>query len=143
MVKHEDLANKPQLMRMLSGIAHRGPNGQGLWIHENVGLLHKRLSIIDTSENANQPLFNESKSLVLICNGEIYNHNQLRTELIKRGHRFSCNSDSEVLLYLYEEHREKPSQMLNKLKGMFGLDSFKMDVNKRKRLILEKTGLNI
>lgn len=107
------------LLKMLSGIVHRGPDGQGLFINGRVGLLHNRLSIIDTSEAANQPLYNEDKSLVLICNGEIYNHNQLRKELIKLRHSFSCNSDSEVLLHLYEEHRKQPSQMLNKLKGMF------------------------
>lgn len=118
-ILNDRLVEKQDLQRMLPGINHRGPDGKGSFIHENVGLLHKRLSIIDTSEAANQPLFNESKSLALICNGEIYNYTELRKELIKLGHSFSCNSDSEVLLHLYEEHKGQPSKMLNKLKGMF------------------------
>lgn len=118
-ILNDQFVEKQNLLKMLPGIKHRGPDGQGLFINGGVGLLHKRLSIIDTSEEANQPLYNEDKTLVLICNGEIYNHSQLRMELMKLGHHFSCNSDSEVLLHLYEEHRGQPSQMLNKLKGMF------------------------
>ncbi|MCE2935572.1 MAG: asparagine synthase (glutamine-hydrolyzing) [Cyclobacteriaceae bacterium] len=111
---------------MLSGIEHRGPDGVGQYLGEHVGLLHARLSIIDTSELANQPLYNEDKTLVLVCNGEIYNHLTLRQELEEKGHHFYCHSDSEVLLHLYEEHRHEPVIMLNKLKGMFAFALYDM-----------------
>lgn len=104
---------------MLPGISHRGPDGVGSYIHKNVGLLHTRLSIIDTTSTGNQPLYNEDRSLVLICNGEIYNYQSLRKQLEERGHTFRSHSDSEVLVHLFEENRSTPETMLNQLKGMF------------------------
>ena len=121
------------LQILANGLKHRGPDGVGYFLCENVGLIHRRLSIIDVSEKANQPLYNEDKSLVLICNGEIYNHLTLRNELERKGHTFYCNSDSEVLLHLYEEHSERPDLMLEKVKGMFAFALF--DKKSRKLLI--------
>jgi asparagine synthase (glutamine-hydrolysing) len=118
-LSHKGNLIESDLLSMYDGISHRGPDGKGFFIHGPSGLLHTRLSIIDTSENANQPLYNEDKTLVLICNGEIYNHLALRQELELKGHRFHCHSDSEVLLHLYEEFKDQPTLMLNKLKGMF------------------------
>lgn len=100
-------------------LAHRGPDGHGVHESDTVALIHTRLSIIDLSANGNQPLYNEDKSLVLICNGEIYNYKEIRELLVKRGHKFSSNSDSEVVLHLYEEHKDEPAKMLNMLTGMF------------------------
>lgn len=118
-VGYTNSITKDELFLMLPGIRHRGPDGVGYFLDNNMGLLHARLSIIDTSNQANQPLYNENKTLVVICNGEIYNHLSLRQDLEKKGHRFHCQSDSEVLLHLYEEHRDQPERMLNLLKGMF------------------------
>lgn len=118
-VRKEGKVAREELLKMLPGIAHRGPDGVGKYMNKNVGFLHTRLSIIDISEKGNQPLFNENKSLSLICNGEIYNYKALRGDLEKKGHQFSSNSDSEVILHLYEEYRTNPAEMLNKLDGMF------------------------
>src|SRR5262245_52030385 len=110
--KNNSKVGQGQLSSMLPGLAHRGPYGSGYFIEGNVGLLHARLSIIDTSELANQPLYNEDKSVILVCNGEIYNYVTLRRDLEAKGHRFHCNSDSEVLLHMYEEYRDQPEKML-------------------------------
>jgi len=126
--------NREDLMVMLPGIQHRGPDGIGHFLHQHAGLLHARLSIIDTSESANQPLFNEDRSLVVICNGEIYNYLSIRKELESKGHRFHCHSDTEVLVHLYEEHRHEPEVMLNKLKGMFSFAI--LDCNRNEMLLV-------
>ncbi len=110
---------KSHLQMMQAGIAHRGPDGSGVYVDTNVALLHSRLSIIDISEKGDQPLYNEERTLILICNGEIYNFKQLRSELESRGHRFFSDSDSEVLLHLYEENTGTPEKLLNQVKGMF------------------------
>lgn len=107
------------LERLSNGLQHRGPDGKGFYQDEQVGLAHTRLSIIDLSESGNQPLYNEDKSLVLICNGEIYNYRDLTEELKEKGHQFSSHSDSETILHLYEEYRDDIGAMLNKLTGMF------------------------
>ncbi len=82
---------------------------------KRVSLGFRRLSIIDT-EGANQPLSNESGSIRLICNGEIYNYKELRKELEAKGHRFYTNGDSETIIHLYEEHG---LNMVDYLRGMF------------------------
>src|SRR4051812_31520210 len=99
-----DLSLKQEALKRSSHmLCHRGPDGSGFYEDEAVVFSHLRLSIIDLSANGNQPLYNEDRSLVLICNGEIYNYKELRSELIKGGHTFSSNSDCEVILHLYEE----------------------------------------
>ncbi len=111
------------LAQMASALEHRGPDANGLWVndHHSLGLAHTRLSIIDLTPAANQPLFNETKSLSLVCNGEIYNHKELRAGLEAKGHRFKTNSDSEVILHLYEDLGEN---CVNHLKGMFAFAIF-------------------
>ncbi|MGN0584422.1 MAG: asparagine synthase (glutamine-hydrolyzing) [Ruminococcus sp.] len=104
------------LGRMLDKIKHRGPDAEGKYIDDNVALGHRRLSIIDVSDAGNQPLYSEDGKLVLVFNGEIYNYQSIREELIKKGYRFSTQTDSEVLIYGYREYGEK---LLNKLRGMF------------------------
>lgn len=85
-------------------IAHRGPDGQGVYTNYPVCLGHLRLSIIDLSENAAQPMFNEDNSVVLIFNGEIYNYKELIPDLKSKGHLFRSECDAEVVIHSYEEY---------------------------------------
>ncbi len=107
-----------ELKRMTDAIIHRGPDGEGQWINDdgNVGLGHRRLSIIDLSENAAQPMHSSDGRFIISYNGEIYNYIELRDELIKLGYRFNTTSDTEVLLVAYQEYGES---FLQKLDGMF------------------------
>ena len=91
------------LTQMSSRLTHRGPDGEGAHISGNVGLVHRRLAIIDLSSDALQPMSNEDGSLWLVFNGEIYNFIEIREELLQKGHRFHSHSDSEVILHAYEE----------------------------------------
>ena len=94
------------LARMRDSMAHRGPDGSGLWFSEDgtVGLAHRRLSIVDLSESAGQPMGNEDGKVLVTFNGEIYNHARLREELQAAGHRFrSHHADTEVLVHGYEQ----------------------------------------
>lgn len=108
--------NRDTLAKMNQHMQSRGPDGAGIWLnhHESVGLAHRRLSIIDLSDSANQPLHDESLSIVF--NGEIYNYKTLRDQLIQKNHSFKTHSDTEVLLKLY---REYGVDMLLQLRGMF------------------------
>jgi len=103
------------LDRMAAALRHRGPDGYGRYGGARVGLAHVRLSIIDVAGGA-QPLSNEDGRLWVICNGEIYNHVELRQELEGRGHRFQTRSDTEVLVHGYEEWGVR---MLERLHGQF------------------------
>lgn len=103
------------LKKMMERIRHRGPDGEGQYIDEGIALGHRRLSIIDIDAGA-QPMYNEDGSLVIVFNGEIYNYKQIREGLVKAGHRFATQSDTEVLVHGYEEYG---SDILGKLRGMF------------------------
>lgn len=105
-----------KLKKMLSLLEHRGPNGEGSWSDKKINLGHRRLSIVDLSKSGNQPFFNETKDIVLVCNGEIYNADILRRDLLKKGHKFLSKSDNEVIIHLYEE---LGIGLVNKLIGMF------------------------
>ena len=84
---------------MMDAIAHRGPDGEGSYFGSSVALGHRRLSLLDLSSGG-QPMFNEDNTIVVIFNGEIYNFQELRSELVELGHRFSTDhSDTEVLLH--------------------------------------------
>jgi len=91
------------LGRMSTRLTHRGPDSEGTHICGSAGLVHRRLAIIDLSEDGLQPMTNEDGTLWLVFNGEIYNHVELREILIKSGHRFASHSDTEVILHAYEE----------------------------------------
>ena len=108
--------NKTQLQEMARVMHHRGPDDEGFYIEGNLGLGHQRLSIIDPSPSGRQPMTNEDGKLWIVLNGEIYNYLELRQELMSRGHQFRSNSDTEVILHLYEEHGPA---CLNRLNGMF------------------------
>lgn len=100
---------------MLKEIYHRGPDSQETYVDDDVALGFARLSIIDL-EGGTQPLYNEDKSMVLVFNGEIYNFQTLREDLVAKGHTFSTQTDSEVLIHGYEEYGP---ELLPKLRGMF------------------------
>ena len=105
------------LRRMTQAIRHRGPDSDGFHIAPGIGLGMRRLSIIDP-ENGDQPITNEDGSVIVICNGEIYNHLELRKHLTAAGHTFSTNSDTEVIAHLYED---EPETFLDRLRGMFAI----------------------
>ncbi|MDP2905294.1 MAG: asparagine synthase (glutamine-hydrolyzing) [Candidatus Omnitrophota bacterium] len=109
------------LEEMCDVMSHRGPDDRGFYIGKNhgrasVGLGHRRLSIIDLSEQAHQPMSNEDGTVWLTFNGEIYNFIELKRALLGKGHKFRSACDSEVILHLYEEYKEK---CLDHLNGMF------------------------
>lgn len=104
------------LGKMLNRIRHRGPDAEGEYIDENIALGHRRLSIIDISSSGDQPIFNEDKSVVTVFNGEIYNYKSIREKLVSAGHKFTTNTDTEVLVHGYEEYG---TDILNMLRGMF------------------------
>jgi asparagine synthase (glutamine-hydrolysing) len=122
------------LQRMLTALEHRGPDGEGTHHDRHASLGHRRLSIIDL-EGGRQPLYNADRSLVLVCNGEIYNYRELRRRLEQDGQRFTTHSDCEVILGLYERHGE---QLLEHLRGMF---AFALWDVKRRRLLAARDHL--
>jgi asparagine synthase (glutamine-hydrolysing) len=91
------------LAEMSKRLTHRGPDGEGMHLHHNAGLAHRRLAIIDLSDEGLQPMTSEDGTLWIVFNGEIYNYLELRAELINKGHRFHSHSDTEVILHAYEE----------------------------------------
>jgi asparagine synthase (glutamine-hydrolysing) len=101
-----------QLRVMAFSLNHRGPDEAGAYVDDFIGLAQSRLSIIDLT-GGSQPIHNEDKSLWIIFNGEIFNYPELRAELIKLGHKFYTNTDTEVILHLYEEKKEKALDDLN------------------------------
>lgn len=103
------------LHNMMQTIVHRGPDSEGMYIDDEIALGFRRLSIIGL-EDGNQPIYNENKNLVLVFNGEIYNFESLRKELIDAGHEFYTHTDSEVVIHGYEEYGP---EILQKLRGMF------------------------
>ena len=103
------------LQQMTDLIAHRGPDGEGHYIDGPVALGHRRLSIIDL-EGGRQPMYNEDGSLAVVFNGEIYNFQELREELLAAGHTFVSRCDTEVLVHGYEQWGH---DMLKRLRGMF------------------------
>jgi len=107
--------NRAAIKPMTQALKHRGPDGEGYWDNGMIALGHRRLSIIDIEGGA-QPISNESETLQLICNGEIYNSPTLRQELQKQGHVFKTSTDVEVILHLYEEYG---SDCTRYLRGMF------------------------
>ncbi len=128
-----------QLKSMANLLKHRGPDAEGFYIDKKDGVYlgHRRLSIIDLSQNANQPFYNETHNICLISNGEIYNFKELRKMLQQEGHRFISNSDSEVIIHGYEEWG---LECVEKLRGAF---AFAIWDFKKKRLILARDRMGI
>lgn len=109
------LLDESTMRSVTAAIAHRGPDGHDHVVREKAWLGHRRLSIIDL-EGGRQPIANEDNTIWIVCNGEIYNYRDLRPDLIEQGHKFRTDSDTEVILHLYEEEGEA---CLQKLRGMF------------------------
>jgi asparagine synthase (glutamine-hydrolysing) len=110
-------ARRETLERLIRPLRHRGPDDEGFHLSGPLGLAHARLSILDLS-GGHQPIFNEDRTAAVVCNGEIYNHRELRRELEERGHRFATRSDTEVIVHLYEE---LGTGCVERLAGMFAL----------------------
>jgi asparagine synthase (glutamine-hydrolysing) len=115
--------------RMCEALAHRGPDARGVFAQDAVALGVARLAVIDV-EGGDQPIANEDGSVVVVCNGEVYNYRELREELIRAGHRFSTHSDTEVIVHLYEELGEA---CVDRLRGMFAFAVW--DVRARRLLL--------
>jgi asparagine synthase (glutamine-hydrolysing) len=113
----EERAVASDELRGMSGtLAHRGPDGEGVWTGDNVGLAHRRLAIIDLRPEAGQPMCNEDGTVWITFNGEIYNFQELRADLQARGHVFRTNSDTEAIIHAYEQYGR---ECLDRLRGMF------------------------
>lgn len=124
------------LRAMNTSLTHRGPDDEGYWVHGNVGLAMRRLSIIDL-EGGHQPISNERGDIWTVFNGEIYNFQDLRDELLQKGHQFRSRTDTEVIVHLYEELGE---MFVQKLRGMFAIALW--DANS-KRLYLYRDRVGI
>lgn len=119
-----------RLRSMRDLLSHRGPDDAGIWTQPGVGLAHRRLSIIDLSAAGKQPLSNENGSIWVTFNGEIYNYQELRAELVRAGHEFRTHTDTEVLVHGYEEWGEGLPGRLN---GIFAFGLY--DCEKRQLLL--------
>lgn len=109
------------LEAMADSLVHRGPDDAGFHVEKTWGLAFRRLSIIDLA-TGNQPHYNEDRTIVSVCNGEIYNYREIRQNLIAKGHRFRTNCDVEILVHLYEAYGpDKLASALNSLNGQFSL----------------------
>src|SRR4030081_404694 len=119
---------------MCDRIIHRGPDDEGIFVEDGVGLGMRRLSIIDLS-GGHQPVFNEDRSAWIVFNGEIYNFPELRPGLEQRGHKFRTNSDTETIIHLYEE---MGADCVQKLRGMF---AFAIYDDRQQKLLLARDRL--
>ena len=135
-MRGERKPDRELLVRMTDKLVHRGPDSAGYFVDHSVALGFRRLSIIDL-ESGDQPIYNEDGSVVLLCNGEIFNHVELRKTLVQKGHHFRTRSDVEVLLHLYEEHGV---DFLDKINGQF---AFVIYDRKNRRLFLARDHFGI
>src|SRR3981081_2137032 len=124
------------LKAMADSIAHRGPDDDGYYLSGQVGLGFRRLSIIDLA-GGHQPLSNEDETVWIVFNGEIYNYQELREDLLKKGHVFRTKADTEVIVHLYEEYGEAGIQSL---RGMF---AFAIWDQKQQKLLLARDRVGI
>src|SRR5712691_3172284 len=135
-MRKERTIDEDILVQMTDRLVHRGPDSAGYFVAEGIGLGFRRLSIIDL-ESGDQPIFNEDKSVVVVCNGEIYNYLELRTALVQKGHTFRTGSDVEVLVHLYEE---EGVDFITRLNGQF---SFALYDRKEQKLLLVRDHFGI
>lgn len=117
-------------------LSHRGPDGEGYFFEDGIGLLNRRLAIIDL-KTGNQPIYNEDRSIVVVYNGEIYNYRKLRNLLEKKGHQFKTQTDTEIIVHFYEEKGENCFDYFN---GMFAIALYD---RREKKLILVRDHFGI
>ncbi|MAI49481.1 MAG: asparagine synthase (glutamine-hydrolyzing) [Rhodospirillaceae bacterium] len=131
--------DRDALLRMSNSMISRGPDGEGNWVSENLrtGFAHRRLSIIDLSDSGAQPMQMDGGRLMITYNGEIYNFRELRAELEQQGRRFRSESDTEVLLHLYDRDG---AAMVERLRGMF---AFAIHDCKKQAVFLARDGFGI
>ncbi|MHA1284636.1 MAG: asparagine synthase (glutamine-hydrolyzing) [Promethearchaeota archaeon] len=129
--------DKQLINKMNNLLSYRGPDDTGIFIEKNISLGHNRLSIIDLSKAGHQPMISREGTLCLVFNGEIYNYREIRRTLEKKGYQFISNTDSEVVLYAFEEYREKCLDLFN---GMF---AFVIWDRNKKQLFLARDRLGI
>jgi asparagine synthase (glutamine-hydrolysing) len=129
-------ADQPLIDKMCGRIVHRGPDDQGIYLHQGLALGMRRLSIIDL-DTGSQPIFNEDRTVSVVFNGEIYNFQELRTRLLSQGHQFRTRSDTEVIVHLYEE---EGLDFVRKLNGMFAIALWD---ERRRRLVLLRDRLGV
>lgn len=127
--------DKKLVQRMMNTLAHRGPDQKGYYTDKNISFGHQRLSIVDLSERGKQPMFNEDGNICLVFNGEIYNHNEIRKELV--NHTFSSNTDTEVIIHAYEQWG---TSAISRLNGMF---AFALYDSQKKTLLLARDRVGI
>ena len=131
--------DREEMFKIREKMYKRGPDGKGIWFSndEKICLAHRRLSIIDPSENSSQPMIDKLNGNVIVFNGEIYNYEELKNKLIRIGHKFKTSSDTEVILILYRQYGKN---LFSYLKGMF---TFALWDQNRKELILARDPIGI
>lgn len=125
-IEKDRYVNRSVVSEMCDTITHRGPDDVGIWVDKNVGMGMRRLSIIDLN-TGKQPISNEDDTVWIVFNGEIYNHLELRRDLIAHGHKFKTMTDTEAILHAYEEYGEDCASKLN---GMFAFAIYDLRANK-------------
>ena len=115
LIRNNFPVEKVELEAMNNTQVHRGPDGEGYYLNNNVGFAHRRLTIID-KDSGQQPMSTNNNNYWITYNGELYNYLELKSELESKGHEFSTKSDTEVVVYAYKEWGKK---CLNKFRGMF------------------------
>lgn len=133
----DELVGRQLLSEMSKTLAHRGPDNEGIFVSNHVGLAHRRLSVIDLSEQANQPFYSENKRYTIAYNGEIYNYLELKEKLEINGFRFRTTSDTEVILAAYQVYG---ASVFETLEGMFAIAIYD---NEKQQLILARDSLGI
>ena len=127
----ESRVNPEAVAAMCDAQIHRGPDAAGFHVEKNVVLGARRLAIIDVA-HGNQPIYSEDRSIAVVSNGEIYNFEELRSQLVDRGHRFKTRTDTEVIAHLYEE---RGPRLVEDLRGMF---AFALWDKRARKLILAR-----
>ncbi len=133
-IQDNDAIDAADVHRMCQTIVHRGPDDEGIYVHGRAGLGMRRLSIIDLS-TGRQPIHNEDRTIWVVFNGEIYNFSELRSRLQARGHCFYTNTDTEVIVHLYEEYGP---ECVHSLRGMF---AFAVWDERQQRLLIARDRL--
>jgi len=133
----QNIVNQDVLQGMNDVISHRGPDDEGLYIDQNVGIAQRRLSIIDLSLDGHQPMCNEDGSIWIVFNGEFFNYLEYRDELLAKGHKIRSRSDTEYLIHLYEEYGK---DVVHKINGMF---AFVIWDNHKQQLLVARDRLGI